>query len=273
MEFSVNHPILFVLVGIIIAAVLAQSVYFLVKSYRRAKEKGMDMQKIHKTMLTAALFTIAPAVSIVITVIALSKSLGVALPWLRLSVVGSLSYETIAAANAASGMGTTLDKLAGNMTASAYVTITLVMTISIMVGIWLVPVLAKKMQKGLVSFEKKDKKWSDILQGSLFIGMISAFVGYVFSDVSRLWRSVDGKFSITSTDPSTQEEKIEVFTSTSGLVPVCVMAVSMVCMLICGLLMKKFKWKWLNDYALPICMIIGMASAIPFTAWLGGKVA
>ena len=43
MEFSVNHPILFVLVGIIIAAVIGQSVYFLVKAYKRAKEKGMDM--------------------------------------------------------------------------------------------------------------------------------------------------------------------------------------------------------------------------------------
>ena len=31
MDFSVNHPILFLLVGIIIAVVLAQSVYFLVK--------------------------------------------------------------------------------------------------------------------------------------------------------------------------------------------------------------------------------------------------
>lgn len=269
MEFSPNHPILFVLVGIVIAAVLAQSVYFLLKAYRRAKEKGMDMSKIHKTIITAAIFTVAPAISIVITVLALSKSLGIALPWLRLSVVGSLSYETIAAANAASGMETTLDALAGTMTAEAYVTIILVMTISIMVGIWLVPVLAKKMQKGLVSFEKRDKKWSDILQGSLFIGMISAFVGYVFSDVSRLWLSEDGKFTVTKTDNLTGKEITEIFTSTSGIVPVCVMAVSMVCMLLCGLAMKKLGWKWLNDYALPICLVIGMASAIPFTAWLG----
>lgn len=269
MEFSPNHPILFVLVGIVIAAVLAQSVYFLLKAYRRAKEKGMDMSKIHKTIITAAIFTVAPAISIVITVLALSKSLGIALPWLRLSVVGSLSYETIAAANAASGMETTLDALAGTMTAEAYVTIILVMTISIMVGIWLVPVLAKKMQKGLVSFEKRDKKWSDILQGSLFIGMISAFVGYVFSDVSRLWLSEDGKFTVTKTDNLTGQEVTEIFTSTSGIVPVCVMAVSMVCMLLCGLAMKKLGWKWLNDYALPICLVIGMASAIPFTAWLG----
>ncbi len=261
MEFHVNHPVLFVLVGIIIAAVIGQSVYFLVKSYRRAKEKGMDMSKVKRTIKTAAIFTIAPAVSIVITVITLSQSLGIALPWLRLSVVGSLSYEAIAAANAASGMGTTLSALAGNMTASQYVTIAIVMTLSIMVGIWLVPVVAKKYQKGLVSFEKKDSKWSGILQSSLFIGMISAFVGFVFCDISRLWQSEGGVF--TNSDGAQ-------FTSTSGLVPVFVMIISAGAMCLCGLLINKLKWKWVNDYALPICMVLGMAMAIPLTSWLGG---
>lgn len=271
MEFSVNHPILFVFVGLIIAAVIGQSVYFLVKSYRRAKEIGMDMTKIHKTIKTAAIFTVAPAVSIVITVVALSKSLGIALPWLRLSVVGSLSYEAIAAANAASGMGTTLAELAKSMTASQYVTVVSVMTISIMVGIWLVPVIAKKYQNGLVSFEKKDAKWSEILQNSLFIGMISAFVGFVFCDISRLWRSVDGVFTVTKEVDGA--EVITNYTSTSGLVPVCVMATSALLMCLCGLLINKLKWKWLNDYALPICMVVGMAVAIPLTNWLGGVIA
>ncbi len=273
MEFSVNHPILFVLVGIIIAAVVAQSVYFLVKSVRRASAIGMDKSVVKKTIITAAIFTIAPAVAIVITVIALSQSLGIALPWLRLSVVGSLSYEAIAAANAASGMDTTLAELAGNITASQYVTIAIVMTLSILVGIWLVPVIAKKYQNGLVSFEQKDKKWSDILQNSLFIGMISAFVGFVFCDVSRLWTSTDGVFSVTSTDSMTGEEIITNYTSTSGLVPVFVMIISAGCMCLCGLLINKLKWKWVNDYALPICMIIGMAMAIPLTSWLGGVIA
>ena len=268
MEFNVNHPILFVLVGIIIAAVLGQSVYFLVKSYRRAKEKGMDMTKVNKTIKTAAIFTIAPAISIVITVVALSKSLGIALPWLRLSVVGSLSYEAIAAANAASGMGTTLAALTGNMTASQYVTITIVMTVSIMVGIWLVPVIAKKYQNGLVSFEKKDAKWSGILQNSLFIGMISAFVGFVFCDVSRLWTSENGVFATTVKNADGVAETVY-YSSTSGLVPVLVMMISAVCMCLCGILISKLKWKWVNDYALPICMVLGMALAIPITAWLG----
>ena len=270
MKFSVNHPLLFVLVGVIIAAVLGQSLYFLIKSVRRAKVIGMDIKKIKKTIITAAIFTIAPAVSIVITILALSDSLGIALPWLRLSVVGSLSYEAIAAANAASGLGKTLAELAVDMSASDYITISVVMTISIMVGIWLVPLIAKKMQKGLISFENKDKRWSDILQSSLFIGMISAFLGYVFSDISRLWLSEDGIFTV-SKEADGVTETIR-YTSTSGLVPVFVMISSAVCMCLCGILMKKLRWKWLNDYALPICMVIGMALAIPFTKLFGGEI-
>ena len=134
MEFYVNHPILFVLAGVLVAVVLGQSVYFLAKALRRSRELGMDQTKIKKTIKTAAVFTIAPAVSIVISVIALSKSLGLPLPWLRLSVVGSLSYEAIAAENAVSAMGLSLGKIDA-MTAQQYVNVTLVMTISILVGI------------------------------------------------------------------------------------------------------------------------------------------
>ena len=250
MEFHVNHPILFILVGFLIAAVLGQSVYFLVKALRRAKAIGMDSKKLRRTIKTAAIFTIAPAVSIVISVIALSKSLGIALPWLRLSVVGSLSYETIAAENAVSAMGLSLGKIA-QLTASQYVTIVLVMTISIMMGIWLVPVIGKKLLGGMKSLGKKDAKWADVLQNAMFIGMISAFLGYVFCNVSLLW-SPDG-----------------VHSPTTGLVPVCVLIVSALVMVLCGIAMKKLKWQWLNDYALPLSLVIGMLSAIPITAWLG----
>ena len=66
MEFSVNHPILYLLVGLLIAVVLGQSVFFLVKALRRSKQIGMDQSKIKKTIKTAAIFTIAPAVSILL---------------------------------------------------------------------------------------------------------------------------------------------------------------------------------------------------------------
>ena len=248
-EFHVNHPVLYILVALLVAVVLGQSVYFLVKALRRSKQIGMDQAKIRKTIQTAAVFTVAPAVSIVISVITLSKSLGLPLPWLRLSVVGSLSYEAIAASNAVSAMGLTLGKIE-SLTAQQFVNITLVMTISIMMGIWLVPAIGKKLLSGMSSLENRDKKWAEIFQNAMFIGMIAAFLGFVFCDFSRLW--IPGDYS-----------------PTSGLIPVCVLVVAAAVMVICGLLMKKPKFAWLGDYALPISLILGMASAIPITAWLG----
>ena len=248
MQFSVNHPVLYILAGLIVAVVLGQSVYFLLKALKRSRQIGMDQKKIRKTIQTAAIFTIAPAVSIVISVITLSKSLGIPLPWLRLSVVGSLSYEAIAASNALSAMGLELGKVDA-LTAQQYVNISLVMTISILVGIWLVPLIGKRLLGGMSKLEAKDKKWSEIFQNAMFIGMIAAFLGFVFCDVGMLWAPVEG------------------VKATTGLIPVAVMGVSAAVMVVLGLAMRKRKW--LGDYALPISLILGMISAIPITAWLG----
>lgn len=268
MEFSVNHPILFVLVAILIAAVLGQSVYFLVKALRRSKELGLDQTRIKKTIKTAAIFTLAPAVAIVISVITLSKKLGLALPWLRLSVVGSMSYETIAASNALSALGQNLGSNAP-LTAQQYVNVLLVMTVSIMVGIWLVPAIGKKLQSGMASLGKRDAKWADIFQNSLFIGMISAFLGYVFCDMYMLW-TPSARFVTETVVVNGVEEKVKVAVSaTYGLVPVFVMVISALVTAVCGLLMRKPKLKWLGEYALPIGLVVGMAVAIPLTAWLG----
>jgi hypothetical protein len=247
-QFSVNHPVLYVLTGLIVAVVLGQSIYFLLKALKRSRAIGMDQKKIRKTIQTAAVFTIAPAVSIVISVIALSKTLGIPLPWLRLSVVGSLSYEAIAAGNALSAMGLELGKVDA-LTAQQYVNIVLVMTISILVGIWLVPLIGKKLLGGMSKLEAKDAKWSEIFQNAMFIGMIAAFLGFVFCDVGMLWNPVEG------------------VKATTGLIPVAVMGVAALVMVCLGLAMKK--WKWLGDYALPISLVLGMISAIPITAWLG----
>ena len=273
MEFHVNHPLLFLMAGILVAVVLGQSVYFLVKAMRRSKELGMDQTRIRKTIKTAAIFTIAPAVAIVISIITLSKKLGLPLPWLRLSVVGSMSYETIAANNALSAMGQSLGSDVA-LNAQQYVNILLVMTISIMVGIWLVPAIGKKLQNGMSNLSNRDAKWADIFQNSLFIGMISAFLGFVFCDVSRLWSADEnGLVTIMQTNPETNLQEAVSYTATSGLVPVFVLVVSALVMVACGLLMKRPKMKWLSEYALPISLILGMAAAIPLTAILGMEVA
>ena len=267
MEFQVNHPILFIIAGILIAVVLAQSVFFLVKALKRSRQLGMDQKKIRKTIKTAAIFTIAPAVAIVISIITLSKNLGLALPWLRLSVVGSLSYETVAANNALSAMGQSLGSDIP-LTAQQFVNVLAVMTISIMLGIWLVPVIGKKLQGGMSKLSNRDAKWADTFSNALFIGMIAAFLGFVFCDVSRLWDPSTRFVTQTVVENGVDVETKVPVSATSGLIPVCVMGVSALIMVICGLLMRKPKLKWLSEYALPISLVLGMASAIPISLWL-----
>lgn len=243
MEFSVNSPILFIIVGCIIAVVLIQSFYFLFKAIKRAKEIGIAKSTIKKTISSAAVFTIAPAIAILVGVVALSKSLGIALPWLRLSIIGSLSYETIAANNALTAFGISAGSTI--IDPDVFITVLWVMTIGIAAGLILVPFTTKKIQGGITKIGLKDKKWGEILNNSMFIGMISAFLGYVFCDVSSVFTG-----------------------DLKGLIPVLVMAVSAIIMVICGVVSSKFKIAWITDYALPLSLVIAMASAIPITAWL-----
>ena len=80
LKFSINHPIIYVIVALLIAVVLGQSVYFLIKALRRSKAIGMDQKKLRKVMINAAVFTIAPAVASVVSVAVLSQTLGLPLP-------------------------------------------------------------------------------------------------------------------------------------------------------------------------------------------------
>ena len=246
MEFYSNHPILFVIVGAIIALVLAQSIYFLVKAMKRAKALGIKSETVKKTISSSAVFTIAPAIAVLVGVVALSKSLGVALPWLRLSVIGSITYETVAAGNALEAAGMSAGSAITDP--SIFVTIAWVMTIGIAAGLVFVPFVTKKVQNGISKIGMKDKKWGEIFNNAMFLGMISAFLGYVFCDVGGVIKG-----------------------DLSGLIPVCVMLTSAVVMAVCGIIATKSKIRWLTDYALPVSLIVGMASAIPFTMLLGGN--
>jgi hypothetical protein len=237
MEFNPNSGFMYVLVAIVIAFVILQSVAFLVKAWKRGKELGMDVRLLRKTVGSSAVFTVAPAVAILLGVIALSKALGFPLPWLRLSIIGALTYETTAAASAASAMGTTLSQPI--LDAKVFTAITWVMTLGIVPGLVLVPVFGKKIENGIVKIKTKDQRWGEIFVSGLFLGMISAFLGVVFAHVGE---------------------------GLTGWIPVFVMLSSAVIMLLCALARKAFSAKWIDDYALPISLLGGMALAIPITS-------
>ena len=237
MPFSVNDTFIYWVSAAVILVVVAQSVFFLVKSVQRAKIVGISMSTVRKTILSSTLFTIAPAVSILIGIITLSKFLGLPFPWLRLSILGAVTYELPAATIAANAMGASVTETITDP--KVFATIAWTMTLGIIAGILLVLFGLKKIQKGMNSIGGKDTRLRDIVMDALFLGMISAFVGMLFADIRQ---------------------------GLPGFIPLAVALASALLMAVCGVLMKKCKMSWLEQYALPISMLGAMALSIPITA-------
>ena len=240
--FNPNSTFLFIMAGLVIVFVIAQSVFFLVRAYRRGKALGMDMRQVKKMMLSTAVFTFAPAVSILLGVITLSQFLGLPLPWLRLSVIGAITYELPAATTTANALGITA--LSETITdPKVYTAIAWVMTLGMFPGLIWVPLFIRKIQGGLMMIKNKDSKWGDIVMTALFLGMISAFLGMVFADIRE---------------------------GLAGWIPIFVLLFSAFVMGICGILVKKCKMKWLENYALPVSMLSAMVFAAVITPVIGG---
>ena len=236
-SFYVNSGFLYGVTAVVILFVLAQSVFFLIRAARRARQLGIASATIRRTVLSSGLFSIVPAISILLGIITLSKFLGLPLPWLRLSILGALTYELPAATTTATAMELSLSSSITDP--KAYSAIAWVMTLGIIPGIFVVLFGLKKIQSGIVSIKSKDAKWGELFMSSMFLGMISAFVGMLFADV-RL--------------------------GLPGFIPIAVALVSAVIMAVCGILIKKCHIAWLEQFALPLCMLGAMAASIPLTA-------
>ena len=241
MQFSPNGTFMYLIGGGVILFVLAQSIFFLVRAWRRGKELGITTAKLRKTVVSTAIFTIAPAISFLLGVVTLSKFIGIPLPWIRMSVIGAITYELPAATAAANAFGTSLSELVTDP--KVYAAIAWVMTLGILPSIILPPILMKKIRGGVVKLQNKDQKWGDIFMASLFLGMISAFLGMVFADVRN---------------------------GLAGWIPIFVLLVSAALMAVCGILIKKCGWKWLETYAMTVSMLGAMVFAIFITPVITG---
>ena len=224
--------------GLVILYVLGHSL-FLVKAWKRAAELGIPKKCCARS--AAARCSTQHRHRHLLGLLSLSASWAF-LPWLRLSVLGALTYELPAAASVAKILGMPMDQPVSDP--AVYTAIAWVMTLGILSGILIILFFQKRMQSRLQRMKEKDSRWSAILMDSLFVGMIATFLGMVFADVH---------------------------TGLVGFIPVFVMLFSALVMALCGIAIKKLRWKWLENYAMPISMLSAMAFAIPLTAWIGGK--
>ena len=237
---QLNSGPMYLICGSIVAFVAIVCIIFLVRAYKAGKELGMDTTKMKRTIISSATFSLLPSIGILLGVIALSGSLGTPLPWLRLSVIGALHYETQIAQAAAEQTGmSTLS--ASEMTPSSFVTIALLMGICIMWGMVLSIFLNKKYTKHLTQSKSgSGAGFGDVAMTAMFIGLVSTYIG----------RYLGGFVSENG-----------LFTFTGDITPLIVMAVSALVMAIFIQLMKRKSLAWIDSFSIAGSMIAGMAAA------------
>lgn len=260
-----ESPVLYLIAGAVILFVLAQSVFFLVKAWQHGKELGIDKKKLKNAITSSALFTVPSALSVLATVIALAPALGLVIPWVRLSVIGNLMYETTAAEAAMEAFGHQGGIAVPVTEPEVYAGVAWVMTLGICFSLVVLPFLAKPLNKKFLAAGKKDaeaekaettenaptdtKKKRTIGEfinlfatPAIFIGLIGAFIA----------RAIIGA------------GKPETFGDGAGVLSIITLVVAIVVSILLEIFAKKLKLTWLEPFVMPIGMIVAMIAAIVF---------
>lgn len=213
------------------------SLVFAWRSYRAALAAGIDKKIIRSVIRSGAVFTLIPSTAILLGLVTMAGGLGVPLSWIRLSVIGAVQYELIAANAAASAAGIPallLDLLIPRV----FVSIAVVMTVCIISGPLFNLFFLKRYNNSLKTMRQKDNRWGQLVVNSMFMGMICTFLG---NPIIAL--RIDYE---------------------RGFVSLLVMFVSAAFMALCSFAVKKGKLKVFEGFALPLSMIAGMVFAVFF---------
>lgn len=237
-----NSAPVYAICGGIIAFVAIVCAVFMVRAYRAGLVMGIDKTKLKRAITSSATFSLLPSVGILLGVIALSGSLGTPWPWLRLSVIGALHYETQVAQAAAEQVGMS-SLSAAEMTPSGFATIALLMSICIMWGMVL-SIFFNKRYLGKLGSGKKSSGgagFGDTAMTAMFIGLVSAYIGsYIGGFISG-----NGLFSFSG-----------------NFMPLIVVFVSGLAMAGFIYLSEKKNLAWVESFSIAGSMLLGMAAAV-----------
>lgn len=169
-----NAPIMFVVCAIVILFVVLQAVWFMRRAWKHGTKIGLDKGVMKSTITGSALFSIVPSIPILIILVMLMSVLGNYFPWLRLSVIGSSSYENVAANIAARSFGL-LSYTDDGYTASIFVATMWAMSICILYEPLLVIFGRKPLDKGMAKLRRSKPVVYNLLIDGVFIAMMGWF--------------------------------------------------------------------------------------------------
>ncbi|MEX1306967.1 MAG: DUF5058 family protein [Eubacteriales bacterium] len=240
--YSVKNGTFLYIMGVLVAIfVLVQSAIFLARAWKRGKEIGLSTEKMKAALVSSGTFSIVPSIPIVIALLTLAATLGVPFAWARLTVIGSMIYETTAA-GAVADVAALGKEAVGNLNAaqaynydlSVFSASMWVMTLGILIGPLFMIFGLKRYQKKIKEMRDKNSVWTEILVAALFMGMIAAL----------------GSREVAK----------------AGVHMLTVFTGAMV-MLIFGLIIHLTKAKWLESFALPVSIIAALAASVGYATW------
>jgi len=226
-----NSTVFLLAAGAVILIVVLQALIFLAKAWRRGRELGISNATMKKVATNAAVFTIVPSLPIIIIMSVLMPPLGKVLPWLRLSILGSAMYETFAADTTVKTFGL-MSLTDTGITPAIFISILWVMTLGVIFYPLMNIFFLKRFDTTMTNLRKKGG-FIELAIGAMFIGLMVA-IGV----------------------PMLVNFKIPTYITTifvSGIVVVLLEKMT-----------DKTGISALKDFAFPLSMVIGMASAIFF---------
>ncbi len=225
-----NSGLMYVLVIIGIVSILAFSVFTLVRSYRRGLALGISKTVMKDTVKSSAVYSLVPSIAIIIGMFTLSTVIGIPWSWFRLSVVGSVVYELMAADMVATGAGfESIGALANANVPELVGPVMFVMSMCIMGGLVTVLIFGKAIQTNLAKFRKKNGPWGILATSSISLAMIVVFLPIQVS---------------------------------KGAVYVGVLLTSALVAFLHKIVIKKLGWSWLGNFIMADSLILGMASSL-----------
>ena len=245
MDFK-QGAVLYIMGSAIAVFVLAQSVFFLVRAMRRGKQIGLTAKVMKDAALASAAFSIVPSLPIALSMIALAATMGAAFSWIRLSVIGSMSYEIFAAGQVAGAADVVQDAM-NSMPINVFAGAMWVMTLGIIIGPMFNIFGLKRYQNMIDEIGVRSPKWSKILIDALFMGIIAVMGGqYIAKGIAAFGKMADAKIVLNG--------EAQLLTLITGAV----------LMGIFGVIIKATRAKWLENFALPVSMVGAIALSVVY---------
>lgn len=233
MQEIISSPLLLTLVIIGLIYIVGFSLIYLKKAYSRCLEMGISREDLKKVIKSSLVFSIVPSLSIVVGLFALISVLGVVWSWWRLSVIGSLSYETLIASNVSSAIGfSSTAEMLENATGRQFGVLMILMSIGMLSGFFILIPLGKKLSMS-VNKTENSSTWKYVLSGTFMLCLFAVYVPVLlFGDT----------------------------------IQAAVMLTGLVIAILLGIIASKFpKLRWLSEFIMAFSMIGGMISSVFWT--------